>query len=71
MSAPGDTTITGDVVAWRRDRLARAGFPLPLAARVAGDRRYDLHALLELAGRGCPPALAVRILTPLDDRDAA
>jgi hypothetical protein len=32
---------------------------------------YDLHALIELVERGCPPALAVRILGPLDDRSAA
>ena len=28
---------------------------------------YDLHAVIELVECGCPPALAVRILTPLDD----
>jgi hypothetical protein len=26
----------------------------------------DLHQLLELVDRGCPPELAVRILAPLD-----
>jgi hypothetical protein len=26
----------------------------------------DLHALLELVDRGCPPALAARILAPLE-----
>ena len=30
-----------------------------------------LHALIELVERGCPPALAVRILAPLEDRGAA
>ena len=54
-----------EVVAWRRDRLAAAGFPLPLAAQIAGDGRYDLHALIELTERGCAPELAVRILAPL------
>jgi hypothetical protein len=38
-----------------------------LARRLADDRRYDLHALLELVDRGCPPALAVRILAPIDE----
>ena len=52
-------------MAWRREQLAEAGFSLPLAARVAGDARYDLHALIELAERGCDPELAVRILAPL------
>ncbi len=61
-----------DVIAWRRDQLAHSGFPLPIASRVAHDRRFDLHALIELTERGCPPELAVRILAPLhDDGDAA
>ena len=56
------------LLAWRRDQLAGAGFPLPLAAALARDRRYDLHGLIELVERGCPPMLAVRILAPLDER---
>ena len=58
-------------VAWRRDRLAAAGFPLPLASRVARDGRHDVHSLIELVERGCPPELAVRILAPLDEGHAA
>ena len=53
-----------DVVSWRRDQLAASGFPLPLAARVAAESEYDLHALIELVEKGCPPDLAVRILAP-------
>jgi hypothetical protein len=53
-----------DVVSWRRDQLAASGFPLPLAARVAEKSEYDLHALIELVEKGCPPDLAVRILAP-------
>jgi len=60
-----------EVVSWRRAQLAQAGFPLPLASRLARDGRYDLHALLELVDRGCAPALAVRILAPLDGELAA
>ena len=60
-----------EVISWRRAQLAEAGFPLPLASRVARDGRYDLHALLELVDRGCAPALAVRILAPLDGELAA
>jgi hypothetical protein len=60
-----------DVVAWRRDQLVAAGFPLPLALRMASDPVFDLHALIELAERGCPPELAVRILAPLDEASAA
>jgi hypothetical protein len=59
------------VVAWRREQLAEARFPLPLAARVASDPHYDLHALIELAERGCDPELAVRILAPLEEAGVA
>jgi hypothetical protein len=67
-------TVTGarteqEVVSWRRAQLARAGFRLSVAARLARDQRFDLHALLELVDRGCPPTLAARILAPLGDDD--
>ena len=58
-------------VAWRRNRLAAAGFSLPLATRVARDSRYDVHALIELVERGCPAGLAVRIEAPVDGGDVA
>jgi len=58
-----------DVAAWRRCRLVEAGFPQRLAERLAVDPRYDLHALLELVDRGCPPLLAVRIHAPLPEVD--
>ncbi len=57
-----------DVVLWRRCRLLDAGFPEPLAARLAYGR-VDLHALLQLVDRGCPPELAARILAPLEILD--
>jgi hypothetical protein len=60
-----------DVVRWRREQLARSGFPLPLAAKIAKDTRYDLHVLIELVERGCQPELAVRILAPLEGESAA
>lgn len=47
-------------------QLRAAGFPAQLARSVAELRDYDLHALIELAERGCPPELAVCILAPLD-----
>ncbi len=62
-----DERATHDLVRWRREQLSGSGFPLPLAARVAKDPRYDLHALIELVERGCRPDLAVRILAPLGD----
>jgi hypothetical protein len=58
---------TEGVIAWRSRRLQRAGFDPALANSLARDRRSDLHALLELVDRGCPPALAARILAPLCD----
>jgi hypothetical protein len=60
-----------EVVGWRRERLVRAGFPLPLAVRLAKDARYDLHALLDLVERGCRPEVAIRILAPLEPGEAA
>ena len=56
------------IAAWRRERLRAAGFTAGLAARLAADCAIDLHAVLELVDRGCPPELAARILAPLDDR---
>ncbi|HEY7603422.1 MAG TPA: hypothetical protein VH760_04095 [Gaiellaceae bacterium] len=55
------------VVEWRHDQLRRAGFPPSLADRAATDERLDLHAVIELVERGCPPELALRILAPIDD----
>jgi uncharacterized membrane protein len=46
--------------------LLQCGFPQALARRVARDERYDLHQLVELVERGCSPALAVQILSPVD-----
>ena len=55
-----------DVRTWRRCRLLEAGFGDDLATRLAGMPQVDLHALLQLVDRGCPPHLAARILAPLD-----
>lgn len=57
------------VVVWRRERLVRAGLPGPLAARLAKEGGYDLHALIELLERGCSAELALRILAPVDSGD--
>ena len=54
-----------DVTTWRRCRLLEAGFDAELADRIALDHTLDIHALLDLVDRGCPPALAVRILSPV------
>jgi hypothetical protein len=55
---------------WRRRRLAAAGFEPRLAAELAAEPAVDLHELLVLVDRGCPPPLAARILAPLDSRAA-
>lgn len=60
-----------EVVRWRRDQLTESGFSLPLAAEIANDARVDLHALIELVERGCPPDLAARILAPIEEENAA
>jgi hypothetical protein len=59
--------VRSEIVDWRREQLRASGFPVALAARIASDHRIDLHALIELVERGCPPVLAARILQPLDD----
>jgi len=61
----------GAVVAWRRQQLADAGFEASLAAALSADRLWDLHALLELVERGCPPHLAARILSPVVETRAS
>ena len=60
-------TLVGrdDVIGWRRRRLLDAGFPQRLALSLAATPGIDLHALLELVDRGCPPELAARILSPV------
>lgn len=59
-----------DVTTWRRCRLVDAGFEYALADGLAVRPSVDLHALLQLVDRGCPPTLAARILAPLDDLGA-
>jgi hypothetical protein len=57
---------TAGIVAWRCARLRQAGFDSALAERLSRECGMDLHALIELVERGCPPPLAARILAPLD-----
>ena len=71
MSTGPRAELEAQFVTWRRDRLATAGFPLPLAARIAHDPRHDVHSLIELVERGCAPDVAVRITAPLDEGHAA
>jgi hypothetical protein len=41
--------------------LIEAGFPLPLAERIAASPA-DLHTAVELVSRGCKPVTAAEIL---------
>jgi hypothetical protein len=50
----------------RLRRLIDAGFGRQLAADLAASPQFDLHELIELVERDCPPRLAARILAPLD-----
>jgi hypothetical protein len=62
-----DHRAAPEIVEWRRGQLVGAGFDDALASEIARDEAFDLHALIELVERGCPPELAVRILAPLED----
>jgi hypothetical protein len=66
---PPEARDAQSVVEWRRLELLHCGFSLALAARVAEDQRYDLRELIELVARGCSPAVAVQILSPLEGSD--
>jgi hypothetical protein len=49
------------VESWRLHVLIEAGFPLPLAERVAASDA-DLHVAVELVSQGCRPVTAAEIL---------
>jgi hypothetical protein len=49
------------VESWRLHVLMEAGYPLPLAERLAHSEA-DLHRAVELVGQGCAPETAVEIL---------
>jgi hypothetical protein len=61
----GPRSDSENVLDWRIRRLTAAGFERRLARELACDRGVDLHALLDLRDRGCPPELAARIVAPL------
>ena len=54
-------------IAWRRSQLVAAGFEAEDADELAAAADVDLHALLNLVDRGCPPPLAARIMGTLVD----
>ena len=49
------------VESWRLHVLMEAGYPLPLAERLAGSEA-DLHRAVELLAAGCTPETAAEIL---------
>ena len=60
--------VADDVLHWRSEVCGTQG-SMPLLARdLAADGDVDLHDLLNLIDRGCPPHLAARILAPLGRR---
>jgi hypothetical protein len=48
---------------WRTSELMRVGFPGDDAVALAARTDVDLHQAIELVQRGCPPDLAIRILS--------
>jgi hypothetical protein len=49
------------VESWRLHVLIEAGFPLPLAERIAASEA-DLHRAVQLLRSGCSPETAAEIL---------
>ncbi len=47
---------------WRFDELLRAGYDIADAADVALRTDIDLHRAVRLVQRGCPSAIATRIV---------
>ena len=59
--ADADTSERSKVESWRLHVLIEAGYPLPLAERLAASEA-DLHRAVELVGSGCGHETAARIL---------
>ena len=59
--AETDQTERDKVAGWRLHVLMEAGYPLPLAERLAHSEA-DLHSAVELVRRGCEPKTAAEIL---------
>jgi hypothetical protein len=58
---PTDGGEHSKVESWRLHVLIEAGYPLPLAERLAGSE-VDLHRAVKLLDRGCTPETAAEIL---------
>ena len=58
-----DETDVERIMRWRLDELKQAGFEESAALAIAANAEIDLHFAIDLLRRGCPPALAVHILS--------
>ena len=56
-----DQTERAKVESWRLHVLIEAGYPLPLAERLAGSEA-DLHVAVDLLSTGCTAETAAEIL---------
>jgi hypothetical protein len=59
--AEHDQSEREKVAGWRLHVLIEAGYPLPLAERLA-QSDADLHTAVELVRKGCQPLTAAEIL---------
>ena len=59
--AEHDQSEREKVASWRLHVLMEAGYPLPLAERLA-QSDADLHTAVELVRKGCEPLTAAEIL---------
>jgi uncharacterized protein YhjY with autotransporter beta-barrel domain len=58
---PSTDTERAKVESWRLHVLIEAGYPLPLAERLAGSAA-DLHLAVDLVAAGCAADVAAEIL---------
>jgi len=58
---PTAQTERSKVESWRLHVLIEAGYPLPLAERLAGSEA-DLHTAVDLVRAGCTAQVAAEIL---------
>ena len=58
---PSTDTERAKVESWRLHVLIEAGYPLPLAERLAGSEA-DLHLAVDLVAAGCAADVAAEIL---------
>ena len=60
-TAEPESNERSKVESWRLHVLIEAGYPLPLAERLAGSEA-DLHRAVELVNQGCGHKTAAEIL---------